>query len=209
MIDANEVKLLMEGKPLPEKPRTPPTPPPQAAPSADPAWPGQAGAGFTRGESGESLTTAFFKQLSGRGLGRALSVASFYLSPQRTCPSVFFRESLIKPIGSCPRHARSCSICSPDFPCLRTAAQTKETPRSKSPYVQNVPAEPTARCNNGNVNVKRSTTRRRRPRRRNCECDSGRVRRSAPTLRERAKERRSRSCRVRSRIGKPFILRDT
>src|SRR5260370_25916818 len=36
VIDANEVKMLMEGKPLPEKPRTPPTPPPQAAPSADP-----------------------------------------------------------------------------------------------------------------------------------------------------------------------------
>ena len=35
VIDANEVKLLMEGKPLPEKPRTPPTPP-QTAPSADP-----------------------------------------------------------------------------------------------------------------------------------------------------------------------------
>src|ERR1700726_2887396 len=35
VIDANEGKLLMEGKPLPEKPRTPPTTP-QAAPSADP-----------------------------------------------------------------------------------------------------------------------------------------------------------------------------
>jgi len=36
VIDANEVKLLMEGKPLPEKPRTPPTPPPQAAPGNRP-----------------------------------------------------------------------------------------------------------------------------------------------------------------------------
>jgi cell division protease FtsH len=54
VIDANEVKLLMEGKPLPEKPRTPPTPPPQAAPGTDakvvrpelrPA------PGFTRGEN--------------------------------------------------------------------------------------------------------------------------------------------------------------
>src|SRR2546423_651165 len=35
VIDANEGKLLMEGKPLPEKPRTPP-PPPQVAPSPDP-----------------------------------------------------------------------------------------------------------------------------------------------------------------------------
>src|SRR5258708_12825572 len=36
VIDANEVKLLMEGKPLPEKLRTPPTPPPQPAPSTNP-----------------------------------------------------------------------------------------------------------------------------------------------------------------------------
>jgi cell division protease FtsH len=36
VIDANEVKMLMEGKPLPEKPRTPPTTPPQAAPGTDP-----------------------------------------------------------------------------------------------------------------------------------------------------------------------------
>jgi len=36
VLDAIEVKLLMEGKPLPEKPRTPPTPPPQGAPSTDP-----------------------------------------------------------------------------------------------------------------------------------------------------------------------------
>jgi cell division protease FtsH len=54
VIDAIEVKLLMEGKPLPEKPRTPPTPPPQAAPSADPkvARPELRPApGFTRGEN--------------------------------------------------------------------------------------------------------------------------------------------------------------
>jgi len=54
VIDANEVKLLMEGKPLPEKPRTPPTPPPQAAPSTDPkvARPELRPApGFTRGEN--------------------------------------------------------------------------------------------------------------------------------------------------------------
>jgi len=36
VIDATEVKLLMEGKPLPEKVRTPPTPPAQGAPSTDP-----------------------------------------------------------------------------------------------------------------------------------------------------------------------------
>src|SRR5260370_36373832 len=35
-IDANEVKLLIEGKPLPEKPRTPPKPPPQASSSNHP-----------------------------------------------------------------------------------------------------------------------------------------------------------------------------
>jgi len=35
VIDANEVKLLMEGKPLPEK-LPPPPPPTQAAPSTDP-----------------------------------------------------------------------------------------------------------------------------------------------------------------------------
>jgi cell division protease FtsH len=54
VIDANEVKLLMEGKPLPEKVRTPPTPPPQAAPSTDPkpARPELRPApGFTRGEN--------------------------------------------------------------------------------------------------------------------------------------------------------------
>ncbi len=36
VLDANEVKLLMEGKELPEKPPTPPTPPPQGATTADP-----------------------------------------------------------------------------------------------------------------------------------------------------------------------------
>jgi cell division protease FtsH len=36
VLDANEVRLLIEGKPLPEKPRTPPTVPPQGAPAADP-----------------------------------------------------------------------------------------------------------------------------------------------------------------------------
>src|SRR5260370_28349731 len=54
VIDANEVKLLMEGKPLPEKPRTPPTPPPQAAPSADPKLVRpeiRPAPGFTRGDS--------------------------------------------------------------------------------------------------------------------------------------------------------------
>jgi cell division protease FtsH len=54
VIDAAEVKLLMEGKPLPEKPRTPPPPPPQAVPSTDPkvVRPAQVPApGFTRGEN--------------------------------------------------------------------------------------------------------------------------------------------------------------
>jgi cell division protease FtsH len=54
VIDANEVKLLMENKPLPEKPRTPPTPPPQAAPSADPKVVRpelRPAPGFTRGDS--------------------------------------------------------------------------------------------------------------------------------------------------------------
>jgi cell division protease FtsH len=53
VIDANEVKLLMEGKPLPEKPRTPP-PPAQAAPSTDPkvVRPEMRPApGFARGEN--------------------------------------------------------------------------------------------------------------------------------------------------------------
>jgi cell division protease FtsH len=54
VIDANEVRLLMEGKPLPEKPRTPPTPPPQAAPSTDPKVVRpelRPAPGFTRGEN--------------------------------------------------------------------------------------------------------------------------------------------------------------
>jgi cell division protease FtsH len=54
VIDAAEVKLLMEGKPLPEKPRTPPTPPPQAAPSTDPKVVRpelRPAPGFTRGDS--------------------------------------------------------------------------------------------------------------------------------------------------------------
>jgi cell division protease FtsH len=54
VLDANEVRLLMEGKPLPEKPRTPPTLPPQAAPSTDPKVVRpelRPAAGFTRGEN--------------------------------------------------------------------------------------------------------------------------------------------------------------
>ena len=54
VIDATEVKLLMEGKPLPEKPRTPPSTPPQAAPSADPKVVRpelRPAPGFTRGEN--------------------------------------------------------------------------------------------------------------------------------------------------------------
>jgi cell division protease FtsH len=54
VLDAVEVKLLMEGKPLPEKPRTPPTTPPQAAPSTDPKVVRpelRPAPGFTRGDS--------------------------------------------------------------------------------------------------------------------------------------------------------------
>src|ERR1700688_1397211 len=54
VIDANEVKLLMENKPLPEKLRTPPPQPPQAAPSADPKVVRpelRPAPGFTRGEN--------------------------------------------------------------------------------------------------------------------------------------------------------------
>jgi cell division protease FtsH len=55
VLDANEVKLLMEGKPLPDKPRTPPAPPPTAAaPATDPkvVRPEMRPApGFTRGDS--------------------------------------------------------------------------------------------------------------------------------------------------------------
>jgi cell division protease FtsH len=53
VIDANEVKMLMEGRPLPEKPRTPP-PPAQAAPSTDPKVVRpelRPAPGFTRGEN--------------------------------------------------------------------------------------------------------------------------------------------------------------
>jgi cell division protease FtsH len=53
VLDANEVKMLMEGKPLPEKPRTPP---PQAppAPGTDPKVVRpelRPAPGFTRGDS--------------------------------------------------------------------------------------------------------------------------------------------------------------
>jgi cell division protease FtsH len=54
VLDAIEVKLLMEGKPLPEKPRTPPTTPPQGAPSTDPKVVRpelRPAPGFTRGDS--------------------------------------------------------------------------------------------------------------------------------------------------------------
>ena len=54
VLDAIEVKLLMEGKPLPEKQRTPPTPPPQGAPGTDPKVVRpelRPAPGFTRGDS--------------------------------------------------------------------------------------------------------------------------------------------------------------
>src|SRR5689334_8981622 len=54
VLDANEVRLLIEGSPLPEKPRTPPTPPPQAAPGTDPKVVRpelRPAPGFTRGDS--------------------------------------------------------------------------------------------------------------------------------------------------------------
>jgi cell division protease FtsH len=54
VLDANEVKMLMEGKTLPEKPRTPPNPPPQAAPGTDPKVVRpelRPAPGFTRGDS--------------------------------------------------------------------------------------------------------------------------------------------------------------
>jgi cell division protease FtsH len=53
VIDANEVKLLMENKPLPDKP-APPPPPPQGATSADPKVVRpelRPAPGFTRGDS--------------------------------------------------------------------------------------------------------------------------------------------------------------
>src|SRR6516225_478517 len=54
VLDANEVKMLIEGTPLPEKPRTPPAPPPQAAPGTDPKVVRpelRPAPGFTRGDS--------------------------------------------------------------------------------------------------------------------------------------------------------------
>jgi len=54
IIDANEVKMLMEGKPLPEKIRVPPPPPFQGSPTVDPkvVRPEMRPApGFTRGEN--------------------------------------------------------------------------------------------------------------------------------------------------------------
>jgi cell division protease FtsH len=55
VLDANEVRLLIEGKPLPEKLRTPPTsPPPQGATAADPKVVRpelRPAPGFTRGDS--------------------------------------------------------------------------------------------------------------------------------------------------------------
>jgi cell division protease FtsH len=55
VLDANEVRLLIEGKPLPEKVRTPPTPPPQqGATAADPKVVRpelRPAPGFTRGDS--------------------------------------------------------------------------------------------------------------------------------------------------------------
>ena len=60
VMDANEVRMLIEGKPLPEKPRTPPPPPPQRA-STDPkgdAAGTAAGTGiYPRGEPGQSVKT--------------------------------------------------------------------------------------------------------------------------------------------------------
>jgi cell division protease FtsH len=54
VLDANEVKMLIEGTPLPEKPQPPPTPPPQAAPGTDPKLVRpelRPSPGFTRGDS--------------------------------------------------------------------------------------------------------------------------------------------------------------
>jgi cell division protease FtsH len=54
VLDANEVKMLMEGKPLPDKPPTPPPPPPQGAPGTDPKVVRpelRPAPGFTRGDS--------------------------------------------------------------------------------------------------------------------------------------------------------------
>jgi cell division protease FtsH len=54
VIDAIEVKMLIDNKPLPEKPRTPPPPPPQASPTGDPKVVRpelRPAPGFTRGDS--------------------------------------------------------------------------------------------------------------------------------------------------------------
>ena len=54
VLDANEVRMLIEGTPLPEKPRTPPATPPQAAPGTDPKVVRpelRPAPGFTRGDS--------------------------------------------------------------------------------------------------------------------------------------------------------------
>jgi cell division protease FtsH len=54
VLDANEVKMLIENLPLPEKPRTPAPPPQQAAPAADPKVVRpelRPSPGFTRGEN--------------------------------------------------------------------------------------------------------------------------------------------------------------
>jgi cell division protease FtsH len=54
VLDANEVKMLMEGKPLPEKPRTPPPPQAPPAPGTDPKVVRpelRPAPGFTRGDS--------------------------------------------------------------------------------------------------------------------------------------------------------------
>jgi cell division protease FtsH len=54
VLDANEVRMLLEGTPLPDKPRTPPTPPQQGATAADPKLVRpelRPAPGFTRGDS--------------------------------------------------------------------------------------------------------------------------------------------------------------
>jgi len=54
VLDANEVKMLMDGKTLPDKPRTPPAPPPQGTPGTDPKVVRpelRPAPGFTRGDS--------------------------------------------------------------------------------------------------------------------------------------------------------------
>ena len=54
VLDANEVRMLLEGTPLPDKPRTPPMPPQQGATAADPKLVRpelRPAPGFTRGDS--------------------------------------------------------------------------------------------------------------------------------------------------------------